>query len=147
MDKIISGGQSGADLGGLEAGKLLNIPTGGYAPKRYMTEYGVNMELKEKYNLIECSTSDYQYRTIKNIENSDGTLIFSERTSSGSKFTAHSCREMRKPYIINPSPEKFIIWLNKNKISILNVAGNRNSVSNGIGDKVKKFLITTIQGN
>ena len=30
--KIISGGQTGADMGGLRAGRALNIPTGGSAP-------------------------------------------------------------------------------------------------------------------
>lgn len=32
VTKIISGGQTGADMGGLLAGELLHIPTGGTCP-------------------------------------------------------------------------------------------------------------------
>jgi hypothetical protein len=35
---IISGGQTGADQGGLFAAEILKIKTGGYAPKGYRTE-------------------------------------------------------------------------------------------------------------
>ena len=38
--KIISGGQTGADKGGLIAAKKANIKTGGIAPKGFMTEAG-----------------------------------------------------------------------------------------------------------
>jgi len=38
--KIISGGQTGADQGGLNAGLLLGIETGGTAPPRFMTDAG-----------------------------------------------------------------------------------------------------------
>lgn len=38
MIKIISGGQTGADMGGLEAAREYGFPTGGYAPKGWMTE-------------------------------------------------------------------------------------------------------------
>ncbi len=38
--KIISGGQTGADRGGLLAGEALKIETGGTAPPIFMTELG-----------------------------------------------------------------------------------------------------------
>lgn len=40
LRKIISGGQTGADQGGLRAGRLLHLETGGTAPHNWMTEQG-----------------------------------------------------------------------------------------------------------
>jgi hypothetical protein len=37
VTKVISGGQSGADLGGLRAAKVLGIQTGGSMPKGFLT--------------------------------------------------------------------------------------------------------------
>jgi hypothetical protein len=37
-NKIISGGQTGADQGGLEGARLLGIQTGGTAPYNWMTD-------------------------------------------------------------------------------------------------------------
>ncbi len=39
--RIISGGQTGADRAGLEAGKLLGVATGGTAPANFLTENGM----------------------------------------------------------------------------------------------------------
>lgn len=86
IKKIISGGQTGADSGGLIAGKTLNILTGGHAPKGFLTEYGPNYNLKEDFNLIEDYSPKYPPRTKKNVLNSDGTIIFGKYEKS-SKLT------------------------------------------------------------
>ena len=143
--KIISGGQTGVDISALEWAKNKKIKTGGIAPKNFRTEKGQNEELKTVYHLNESKHYNYSQRTIQNIENSDGTLIFIFRTSPGSVFTFQECRRLRKNYIINPTPEKFIKWLNYNKISILNIAGNRESVAPGIGVQLKKLLDNSIK--
>jgi len=41
LEMVISGGQTGADRGGLIAAKELGIPTGGTAPLGYKTEAGM----------------------------------------------------------------------------------------------------------
>jgi hypothetical protein len=46
LTKIISGGQTGSDQGGLEAGQKLGLETGGWIPKGWLTEIGANPELK-----------------------------------------------------------------------------------------------------
>jgi hypothetical protein len=38
--QVISGGQTGADQGGLRAARACGIPTSGWAPKGWMTEAG-----------------------------------------------------------------------------------------------------------
>ena len=74
INKIISGGQTGADIGGLLAAKELNIPTGGTAPKGYRTELGSNFDLCDIFNLSEHSSDKYPPRTAANVKNSDGTV-------------------------------------------------------------------------
>ena len=47
IKKIISGGQTGADQIGLEVALSLGIPTGGTAPKGFITETGPNYKLRD----------------------------------------------------------------------------------------------------
>ena len=84
IEKIISGGQTGADQGALDAAINLGIPHGGWIPKGRITEDG---PLPDRYNLIEMPSASYPDRTRKNIRESDGTLILSHsRLTSGSEL-------------------------------------------------------------
>lgn len=40
IELVLSGGQTGADLGGLRAARACGIPTGGWAPRGWLTEVG-----------------------------------------------------------------------------------------------------------
>lgn len=139
LEKIISGGQTGADLAALEIATELLIPTGGIAPKGYRTEYGPNLELRDLYFLDEDSSSDYKPRTKKNVANSDGTIIFG-KMSGGSMETKFFCDTLKKPYLINPSPMDLRAWLTTHQIRILNIAGNRASKNRQIEKLVKDTL-------
>ena len=143
--KIISGGQTGADLGGLEGALKAGILTGGMAPAGYRTEKGPNLELRDKYHLIESESSGYHERTINNIRNSHGTVIFAGKIDSGgTQLTINKCVEMRRPYICNPKPEELTGFIRHNFIEILNVAGNRESVSPGIQKKARDTIAKAI---
>ena len=144
IEKIISGGQTGADFGGLEAGKILGIQTGGTAPNGYRTELGSNLLLKD-FGLIEHKSSNYYYRTIENVKNSSGTIWFGNSNSPGGKLTISTCNRLRKSYSINPDIQQFIKWIKCNNIQILNVAGNRESTNPGIEQYVKEFLVNSIK--
>lgn len=152
IKKIISGGQTGADRAGLEAAKLLKINTGGYCPKGYLTENGKD-EMLKKFKLKELNTYNYEIRTVKNVLASDGTLIFckidknKKIVGEGTILTYNTAVNNEKPVIVNPSATKFCEWLVKNDISILNVAGNRESQYPGIFEKVKSFLLKALSVN
>ncbi|MDR3667998.1 MAG: putative molybdenum carrier protein [Ignavibacteriaceae bacterium] len=139
INKIISGGQTGADIAGLKFAKNYGIPTGGYTPKEYMTEEGKKPELKDLYGLLECNGS-YGERTILNVKESDGTVVFADKMSDGSFLTIETCQKEDKPCLLNPTVEELLKWINDNNIKVLNVAGNRESVSPGIELRVYKFL-------
>ena len=142
--KIISGGQTGGDEGGLAAGKALGLQTGGTAPFGYRTQEGHNLALKELYGLIESPSANYRPRTIENVRNSDGTIWFGNQTSPGGKLTINTCIKLKKPHIINPSKLQLIDWINKKFIRVVNVAGNRESSWPGLHDRVKNFLIMVL---
>lgn len=145
LKKIISGGQTGADQGGLLAAKELGLLTGGTAPKGFRTENGANLLLQSLFNLEEDSSFNYVERTYKNVCNSDGTIWFGLTNSPGAKTTFAAIKKYNKPYLVNPlTSSDFINWIIKNNISILNVAGNRESKRPGIEQRVKKFIITSL---
>lgn len=67
LHQIISGGQTGVDQLGLEVAKQLGIPTGGVAPKGYLTETGPDLTLRDHYGLREHESAHYSPRTRANI--------------------------------------------------------------------------------
>lgn len=76
MRTIISGGQTGADMGGLLAGKSLSsFKTAGYAPKNYVTENGCNYELVN-YGLIQSKVMGYEDRDRRNAQLCDIMIAF-----------------------------------------------------------------------
>lgn len=154
---IISGGQTGADRGGLEAGKILNLKTGGFAPKGWRTENGSDPTLAE-FGLVETESSDYPPRTAMNVKTSDGTVLFGNERSPGSRLTIALAEKQHKP-LIHIKVYKPMIWTNRrleierfrkwvvdNNITILNVAGNRESKEPGIMLNVIGFLVEAIRG-
>jgi hypothetical protein len=69
LKKRISGGQTGADVAGLDVAIKHGIPHGGAIPKGKLTEDGV---LPDKYNLQEMTSKSYPKCTEKNVVYSDG---------------------------------------------------------------------------
>jgi hypothetical protein len=154
ITKIISGGQTGADQGGLLAGEKLGIPTGGIAPKGYRTESGTQeYYLRFRFKLKESNSKNYDIRTEMNVIKSHGTVIFMFTKSTGSEHTIKFCKQHNRPYYvinaINSINLKvhvvcFLGWLKSNHIGILNVAGNRESKFPKIEQIVMLFLVKTI---
>lgn len=154
---IHSGGQSGADQGGLAAAVVLGLGTGGWAPKGYSTESGAAPWLAS-LGLREHSSSGYRLRTQLNVKETDGTLIFGRVQSPGSHLTWQTCESAEKPFRLIPwsgphcnfSPPlheipDFLSWLDQHKIRTLNVAGNRETKNPGIRDAVRLFLVAALE--
>lgn len=141
--KIISGGQTGGDQGGLEAGRDLGIKTGGTAPCGWLTETGPDPDLLKYYGLVEGpeDSSKYKIRTRKNVEDSDGTIWFGDPGSPGGRLTLSLCRELGKPSVINPSSKGLRNWTDWNEIKVLNVAGNRESKNPGIHKRTRDTIV------
>jgi hypothetical protein len=146
--KIKSGGQTGADRAGLDFAIHAGLEHGGYVPRGRKAEDG---RIDDRYNLIELSTSSYPARTRRNIEKSDGTVIFSlERAlSGGTRLTLELANKLGKPVLRiydtrkerGSNPDSLCLEIQalsdfvcSNKIEILNVAGPRESKEPGVYD-------------
>lgn len=137
VEKIISGGQCGADFGGLLAAEDCGVTTGGFIPKGYRTHHGPRPDLGERFHLVETADFSYRTRTIKNVREADGTVIIAINLHSpGCTLTANTARALKKPLLQlqlkledNDFPaleEALAKWLTDNHILTLNVAGNRD---------------------
>jgi Circularly permutated YpsA SLOG family len=105
LAKIISGGQSGADLGGLWGGKALGIATGGAMPKGFRTEAGPRHNYAALFGMRATSSSSYRSRTRQNVIESDGTVIFVGRSlAGGSLLTKRLCEDFGKPCFVLAFP-------------------------------------------
>ena len=133
LKKIISGGQTGADVAGLDVAIKHGIPHGGAIPKGRLTEDGI---LPEKYNLQEMTTKSYPKRTEKNVVDSDGTVIFTHgKLTGGSLLTQKKAIEHGKPVLhldmgdvtVEEAADLLKEYIQENGIEILNVAGSRGS--------------------
>ena len=146
MRKIISGGQTGADLGALKAARKTGLRHGGWAPKGFKTEHGKSLWLQSVYGLRETISAKYEVRTIANIRHSDGTLIIAANFDSpGTRLTWNAVRQAKKPVacvsMLDPwNPKRIAKWIWDKQIAVLNVAGNRESVAPGIEDFTQEYL-------
>ena len=157
ITKIVSGGQTGADRGGLEAAIYCDVSHGGWCPKGRKAEDGI---IPAKYQLQEMSSVDYTKRTQANVVDSDATLIFSYgKLTGGSLSTWKFAEKHNKPCIhiaINEYSRKdtvnFILRWFEGDIAlptppvncVLNIAGNRESKAYGIQDLVMAIMIDVL---
>ena len=106
---FISGGQSGADVAFLRAGKYLGVATAGYMPHGFTTEDGPKPEYQEEYGLQECFGGNRQ-RDILNVEQSDLLIAFllnKEKTGRGTMSTINCARMGEHKHIqLEKDPEK-----------------------------------------
>jgi hypothetical protein len=143
--KIISGGQTGADMGALKAAADLGIKTGGWAPKGWITEVGPVPYLRA-YGLVQHSSPNYPPRTRMNCQDSDLTALFGNMHSSGSKLAISICKEDNIPYLLNPDAEELRTMCEDLKVGILNVGGNRASKDADIEGIVRKVIVEAFSG-
>ena len=151
LEKIISGGQTGADQAGALASRRgiwrrhrRRMPNG------FLTEEGVRPEFAVQFHAVEMPTDSHPDRTEQNVQDSDGTVWFGETTTSGAQETVGACQRLGKPCLpVYPGasfePAQVATWIRENAVKTLNVAGNRESLEVGIGDRVERFLAQVLQ--
>jgi hypothetical protein len=148
--KIISGGQTGADRAALDVALTLSLPIGGGCPKGRRAEDGM---IPDCYPLTETPEADYDTRTRRNVEDSDGTLILNLGTlDGGTALTVKLARQMGKPCLMvaledGIEPTAFQEWLDAHPIAVLNVAGPRESKRPGVYAAACRLLDTLLQNS
>lgn len=143
VTKIISGGQTGVDQGGLFGARDAGFLTGGYAPKNFLTEDGSNPRLLQEFGLVD-SGLDYVGRTRLNVEKSDVTIWFGKTGTPGYWATYQSAKKVGKLFfearVFDPPDLASLM----EGYDVVNIAGNRESKNPGIFDltrsRVKQAL-------
>lgn len=121
------------DRGALDAALEMGVSCGGWCPKGRRAEDG---RIPDRYPLVELVDDSYERRTLRNVLDSDATLIicFGSPTG-GTELTLKFCMIHGKPYRqldareIPPARGAELIneFVNEKHIEILNVAGPRAS--------------------
>ncbi len=145
VEKIVSGGQTGADRAGLDWAIEHAIPHGGWCPRGRRAEDG---RIGIRYELHETAESKYHVRTRLNVEDSDGTAIFSiaAELSGGTALTREFANNLRRPWVEisregtkDPAMtlRRFVL---EHHVHVLNVAGPRASSEPEIAEFVNRVL-------
>ncbi|MCI0641796.1 MAG: putative molybdenum carrier protein [Gemmataceae bacterium] len=141
--KIISGGQTGVDRAALDAALELGLECGGFCPKGRRAENG---PIPKRYKLEETATEHYPERTKANVLAADATLILTrDKPDGGTALTLRLAKKHKKPVktvnLMRPLPPQAVRrWIADKGVSILNIAGPRESTQRGIHNQALKFL-------
>lgn len=143
IQKIVSGGQTGADRAALDWAINHGISHGGWCPAGRRAEDGI---IPERYRLQETPGRNYEQRTRWNVRDSDATLIISlsSELSGGSLATQQWAKKMKRPCLhVYPHEgweSKAAAFFEATPVQVLNVAGPRASGVAGIEFFVSDIL-------
>ena len=146
VQKIVSGGQTGADRAALDFAIANGIPHGGWCPAGRVAEDG---SIDWRYRLKETPSQSYVQRTEWNVRDSDGTVVFSIASElvGGSRLTCEFASRYNKPCVHisqtgdgDAAPNKLRDFVQKHGIKILNIAGPRSSTEPAIVAFTKSVL-------
>ena len=152
LERIVSGGQTGADRGALDAALARDFPCGGWCPPDRRAEDG---EIPAPYPVEPMPSGGYRQRTIQNLKDADGTVIFyREEVTGGTGLTLAQCIRHRRPYrlidLAEIAPRRAAVilqrFVERHDIRVLNVAGPRESGAPGIRDEVERAVGGLLDG-
>jgi hypothetical protein len=140
-DKIVSGGQTGADRAALDWAIRAGIPHGGWCPKGRLA---VDGPIAARYDLTETDSTDYAVRTRLNVRDSDATLILNlGALDGGTLLTEEHAHALGRPCLTLPldagptatpagAAAAIDDWMVRGAFATLNIAGPREQGRPGI---------------
>jgi hypothetical protein len=147
VEKIVSGGQTGADRAALDFALANDLAVGGWVPRGRLAEDGA---ISERYpGLVETESSDPAVRTARNVRDSDATLVLSHgQLSGGSLLAFQEASRTGKPVLhldlarISRATAAGLLreWLAAVRPTTLNVAGPRASDDPAIAAATTELL-------
>jgi 2-succinyl-6-hydroxy-2,4-cyclohexadiene-1-carboxylate synthase len=151
--KLVSGGQTGADRGALDAAIALGLAHGGWCPRGRRAEDG---PIPMRYALVETAARDHAVRTEMNVIDSDATLIVGRGPlAGGSALTARLAAAHGKPCLVvdldalsgAEAVQRVRAWLAQHGPGVLNVAGPRERQCPGLAADVRDLLVAVLGGD
>lgn len=133
LARIVSGGQTGVDRGALDAALARGFPCGGWCPAGRLAEDGA---IPERYPVTVLPGAGYAERTLRNVVDSDATLIVCfGRPTGGTALTIRHAEARGKPCLIVDAAEtsapraaqRVRDFVDEHDVATLNVAGPRAS--------------------
>ena len=147
IERIVSGGQTGADRAALDFAIAAGVPHGGWCLEGRLAEDG---RIERRYQLVETPDPNYAQRTEWNARDSDGTVIFSlaEQLTGGSALTLELARRHGRPVLClsresssaEAAAEALRSFITEHRLRTLNVAGPRASNEPEVAGFVKAVL-------
>jgi hypothetical protein len=141
--RIVSGGQTGVDRAALDVAIELGLPHGGWCPRGRRAEDG---QIADRYDLRETDSAQYHVRTEQNVIDSDATLILTRgEPVGGTALTIRMAQKHGRPLMVvdlaaQTTPAEVRQWIESGGISVLNIAGSRESQQPGIALQAAEFL-------
>lgn len=141
--RVRSGGQTGADRGGLDAARACGVPICGWCPPGGLAEDHLKAPglLADYPELKEAPTGGYVGRTALNVRDSHATLIVAPdglEPRSGTEMTARFAEAYGRPCLVVAGAgerDEVLGWLEGLGSGLtLNVAGPRESKCPGVHD-------------
>jgi hypothetical protein len=147
VEKIISGGQTGADRAGLDVALELGLAIGGWVPQGRRAEDGV---VPARYTgLRETDSAAYEERTERNVREADATVVFCfGAPTGGTALTVRLAERLGRPHLVvdlerwgeETAVPELRRWLAQVRPTVLNVAGPRASGEPRIADATRAVL-------
>jgi hypothetical protein len=141
--RVVSGGQTGVDRAALDVAMEVGLACGGWCPRGRRAEDG---PIERRYPLRETPSAEYAQRTEWNVRDSDGTLVLSRgECTGGSAQTVEVAARLEKPCLVldltrRPSVSAARGWAREHQVSVVNIAGPRESKTPGIYAQAAPFL-------
>lgn len=149
--KFISCGQTGVDRAVLDVALELGIDAGGWCPAGRIAEDEV---IPDKYPVKELISAGYDERTLKNVVDSEGTvIIYFGCPVGGTELTIFYCIQHKRSYVLVDAEEisveraavKIDKFIELQNIKVLNVAGPRASSDARANGFAREVMCTVLQ--
>lgn len=174
LRKIIAGGQTGVDQAALQAAIDSELDHGGWCPPGRLCESG---KIPEQFKLDETPKERDQsapdiprsQRTIWNVRDSDGSLIFLNEKESkmqrdkGTELALKTSKKLGKSFLVvdvqnldssrsdaerrSETVIQIKKWNEENEIEVLSVNGPSEGNEPGIYEKVYKLLVQVLSAS
>jgi hypothetical protein len=149
IEKLITGGQSGAEQEAWASARRAGVATGGYMPRGFATEDGPNPRLGALYGAIEFPLDDAT-RSRANLRRADALLWLGDPLTDEGRAAIEACRAVGKPFLaaepgLTPVSD-VVSWLIVFEVKTLVIAASPASRAPDLGPRVGQFLDRVLAG-
>jgi hypothetical protein len=148
IERVVAGGEAGAEQGAWAAARRAGVATGGYMRRGFQTEAGPAPRLGQLHGAVEFPFDDAR-RVRANLRRANGLVWFGDPESPEAREAFAACRELSKPWFVvdvgYTQPSRVVGWLEVFEVGVLVVSGDRESKRPGVGAAAETFLGRVLQ--